>query len=110
MAVEYPRKGIYQIALVTNVGLKKLCDHTGKRMLTVFVPTSPTPVTGYTAVVSEDEVVDLKMPIDQAFRMIVSGGVLIPEEHLPKNITVSELLPEMPVKQIEGDTDEGKEE
>ncbi len=80
VALEYPRKGIYQLGLVTNVGMKDLCDKTGKRMLLIFVPTSPTPVTGYTVIIPEEDVVVLKMPFEDAFRLIVSGGVILPEQ------------------------------
>ncbi len=109
VALEYPRKGVYQIALVTNVGLKSVCEKTGKKMLMVFVPTSPTPVTGYTAVVAEEDVINLNMPIDQAFRLIVSGGVIIPENQTPENITISDLLPKKRVAELEDDVDKETE-
>ncbi len=93
VALEYPRRGIYQLGLVTNVGMKDLCDRLGKRMLLVFVPTSPTPVTGYTVIVPEEDVVVLKMPLEDAFRLIVSGGVILPEQQKIPGSQVIEIPP-----------------
>jgi len=78
VAVEYPRKGVWSLGLVTGPGLKTLNAAAGSELLTVFVPSSPTPVTGYTITVRRDEVIDLPLNIDEAFRFTVSGGVLIP--------------------------------
>ena len=47
-------------------------------LLTVFIPSSPTPVTGYTITIRRDEVIDLPVTIDEALRFTVSGGVLMP--------------------------------
>ena len=78
VAVEYPRKGVWSMGLVTGTGLDALTKPLGRNMLTVFVPSSPTPVTGYTITIRRDEVIDLPMTIDEALRFTVSGGVLAP--------------------------------
>jgi len=77
VAVAYPRKGIWSLGLVTSMGMKKL-QGPDNDMLTVFVPSSPMPVTGYTLMVRRDEVVDLPISIDEALRFTVSGGVVLP--------------------------------
>jgi len=79
VAVEYPRKGVYAVAFMTNENFRTLSEKTGKQMVVVFVPTSPTPVTGYTVLIPEDEVIPLDMSIDDALRLIITGGVIIPE-------------------------------
>jgi len=78
VAVEYPRRGIWSLGLVTGPGMRTLRDETGAELLTVFIPSSPTPVTGYTIAVRRDEVVDLPISIDEALRFTVSGGVIMP--------------------------------
>jgi len=77
VAVTYPRKGIWSLGLVTSLGMKEL-QGPDNEMLTVFIPSSPMPVTGYTVTVRRDEVVDLPISIDEALRFTVSGGVVLP--------------------------------
>ena len=78
VAVEYPRKGIWSLGFVTGPGFRGLREAVGTELLTVFIPSSPTPVTGYTITVRRDEVVDLGLTVDEALRFTVSGGVLVP--------------------------------
>lgn len=79
VAVEYPRKGVWSLGLVTGDGLKRLRDEISPDLLTVFIPSSPTPVTGYTITVSRQDVIDLPLSIDEALKFTVSGGVIVPE-------------------------------
>ena len=78
VAVEYPRKGVWSIGLVTGAGMRALQNAAGSALLTVFIPSSPTPVTGYTITVRREEVIDLPMSIDDALRFTISGGVIMP--------------------------------
>jgi len=78
VAVEYPRKGIWSIGMVTGSGVKKLADREGKEFLTVFIATSPSPLTGFAIVVPKDETVDIGMTVEEAIRFIISGGVISP--------------------------------
>jgi len=79
VAVQYPRKGIWSIAMVTGEGLEKVTRENGKDYLTVFVPSSPTPFTGYVVVVPKDETVEMSMTIEEALRFTISGGVIGPQ-------------------------------
>ena len=81
VAVQYPRKGTWSVALVTGGGLKKVVNHVEKELLTVFVPSSPTPFTGYVIMVPKAEAIELEMTIEEALRFTVSGGVITPAEH-----------------------------
>jgi len=82
VAIEYPRKGVYSVGFVTNEGLRDVRDKVGKRMLTVFMPASPTPVTGYPVMVPADEVIPLNISIDDALRFVITGGVVLPLEEV----------------------------
>ena len=79
VAVEPHAKGIWSIALVTGPGLRPLAEALGEDMITVFVPSSPTAFSGYVMVVPRDSVVELPLTVEQAMRMLLSGGVIDPE-------------------------------
>ncbi len=79
VAVPYPRKGIWSIGLVTGGGMKHLAESQKEEYLTIFIPSSPTPVTGYVIHVEKSEVVDLPISIEEALRFTVSGGVIVPD-------------------------------
>jgi len=78
VAVEYPRKGIWSIGLVTGSGLKNVVDNVEKEFLTILIPNSPTPVTGYVIMVPKEETIALDMSIEEAFRFAISAGVITP--------------------------------
>ena len=78
VAVEYPRKGIWSIGFVTGTGMRILQEGSESTLLTIFIPSSPTPITGYTITVRREEVVDLGISIDDALRFTISGGVIMP--------------------------------
>jgi uncharacterized membrane protein len=78
VAVQPHEKGIWSIGLVTGPGLKPLSDATGEDMVTVFVPSSPTAFSGYVLVVPRASVIELPLTVEEAMRLLVSGGVLMP--------------------------------
>lgn len=78
VAVEYPRKGIWQIGFVTGVGLGDIEAMVGEQCLSVLVCTSPMPMAGFTVVVRRSECLDLNLTLDQAIQFIVSCGVVVP--------------------------------
>jgi uncharacterized membrane protein len=55
--------------------------------VTVFIPSSPTPFTGYTITVPREEAIDLPITIDEALRFVVSGGVLVPPREIPDYVS-----------------------
>jgi len=79
VAVEYPRKGIWSIGFVTGSGLKKITDSIQKEFLTVLIPNSPTPITGYVIVVPKEQTIALEMTTEEAFRFAISAGVIAPD-------------------------------
>jgi uncharacterized membrane protein len=81
VAFEYPRKDTWSVGLVTGTGLKKISLARATDFFTVFVPTSPTPFTGYVIMVPRAETIELEMSIEEALRFVISGGVITPTEH-----------------------------
>jgi uncharacterized membrane protein len=78
VAVEYPRKGIWSVGFVTGSGIEKVVSNVKREFLTVLVPTSPTPFTGFVIMVQKKQTIELDMTIEEALRFIVSGGVITP--------------------------------
>lgn len=78
VAVQPHEKGIWSIGLVTGAGLPPLSEAIGQDMVTVFVPSSPTAFSGYVLVVPRASVVELPLTVEDAMRLLVSGGVLVP--------------------------------
>ncbi len=74
--VEYPRKGVYTIAFVTNVYEEK-----GKKNVSLFIPTTPNPTSGFFVIVPEEEVIPLKITVEEAMKLVVSAGIITPEDY-----------------------------
>ncbi len=79
VAVQPHEQAIWSIGLVTGSGVRELSDIVGEEMLTVFVPSTPTAFTGYVLVVPRKSVVELPLTVEQAMRLLVSGGVISPD-------------------------------
>ena len=84
--VEYPRKGIYAVGFLTNNSSGEFCDLTHKELCSIFVPSSPSPLTGFTVMVPQKEVIYTKINIEDAFKFIVSGGVVNPYQAIGDDI------------------------
>lgn len=80
VAVEYPRRGIWSIGFVTSDSLLEITAAAGEPLVSVLMPTSPMPMTGFTVNVPRSEIIDLNMTIDQAFQYCLSCGVLVPPQ------------------------------
>ena len=76
--VEYPRRGIWALAFVTGTLDSEIQSQMPQGMLNLFIPTTPNPTTGWYAVVAETEVLDLAMSIEDAFKVVISGGIVNP--------------------------------
>ncbi len=82
MAVEYPRRGIWSIGFVTGESIARIRAVAEEPVLSVLMPTSPIPGTGFTISVRKSETVDLDIPVDQALQFVVSCGVVLPEDEM----------------------------
>lgn len=78
VAIEYPRRGIWSLGLVTGESMLDITAAVGEPCLSVLIPSSPMPVTGYTMSVPRSQVLDLNITVDQAFQFCISCGVLVP--------------------------------
>ena len=78
LLIEYPRKGIYSLAFQTATNLGEVQGRMGEEMICTFVPTTPNPTSGYIIIVPKKDVIELDMEIDEALKMIISLGVVVP--------------------------------
>ena len=74
LLIEYPRKGSWSIAFQTNKGFEGVPNETDT--VTVFIPTTPNPTSGFLMIMPRRDVVELDMSVEQAFKMVVSLGVV----------------------------------
>ncbi|MBD2695114.1 DUF502 domain-containing protein [Anabaena catenula] len=91
--LEYPRRGIWAIAFVTGAISNDIQAQMSTPMLSVFVPTTPNPTTGWYAVVPENEVVNLSLSVEDAFKIVVSGGIVSANTPLPPLILPKPVSP-----------------
>jgi uncharacterized membrane protein len=77
--VEYPSKGIWSMGFVTNTGFGEIEKKTGRAMLHVLVATTPSPWTGFLIFIPKAEAVFLDISVEDAIKLIVSGGIIKPE-------------------------------
>lgn len=77
--VEYPRKGVWTIGFVTGKVSPQLQNHLSEEVISVFIPTTPNPTSGWYTVVPKQEVVDIDISIEDAFKVLISGGIVSPE-------------------------------
>lgn len=79
LLVEYPRKGIFSLAFQTSTELGEVQGRTGEDVVGCFVPTTPNPTSGFIIIVPRRDVTELDMDVDEALKMIISLGVVVPE-------------------------------
>jgi uncharacterized membrane protein len=96
VAVHARDPNVWSIGLVTGAGLRRLNEAVSEEMLTVFIPSSPTAFSGYVVVVSRDAVVELPLTVEEAMRLLVSGGVIAPTDK-PAEPTPAQLADVEPV-------------
>ncbi len=76
--VEYPRRGIYTLGFVTNENTINHKAKRGKKFFNVYIPSSPSPITGFVIIVEEKDLTFLDIGVQEAIRLIISGGLINP--------------------------------
>jgi uncharacterized membrane protein len=76
--VEFPRKGIFSIGFITSHDLEEAQAKTAQEVTCVFVPTTPNPTTGFIVLVPKEDAVIMDMTVDEAFKMLLTLGVVVP--------------------------------
>jgi uncharacterized membrane protein len=81
LLIEYPRPGLYSIAFQTSENPEEVQARTGDEIVTVFLPTTPNPTSGFMLFVPRSAVTELDMPVEDALKMVISLGVVLPRWH-----------------------------
>jgi len=86
--IPYPHEKSWALAFVTNNNLGEIQYRTGEDVVGVYVPTTPNPTSGFNLMIPREHIVELDMSVDEALRMIISLGVVVPpwqQETLPQS-------------------------
>lgn len=76
--IEWPRRGLYTVGFVTGESRGETQAKTPERVLNVFVVSTPNPTTGFLVLVPEDQVIPLEMSVEDALKLVMSGGIVGP--------------------------------
>jgi uncharacterized membrane protein len=87
--IQFPKNGHYCIAFVTGVTKGEMQDLAQEPLIHVYVPTSPNPTSGYFLLVPEHEVTSVDMSVEEAMKLIVSGGLCSPSTSLGSAVTAA---------------------
>jgi len=78
LLLEYPRKGVWSFAFMTSDELGEVQDKTNEKVISVFIPTTPNPTSGFVLMVPASDVIELDMSVEDGLKMIISMGVVVP--------------------------------
>ncbi|MCH9745675.1 MAG: DUF502 domain-containing protein [Proteobacteria bacterium] len=80
LLIEYPRKGLWTIAFQTGQYQGEIAEKIGQEMVNIYVPTTPNPTSGFFIMLPKSDVIELDMSVDEAFKLIISTGVVEPNK------------------------------
>jgi uncharacterized membrane protein len=86
LLVEYPRKGVWSLAFMTSSDLGEVQEKTAGDVVSVFIPTTPNPTSGFVLMVQRSEVIEMDMTVEEGLKMIISMGVVVPKFNKDKLI------------------------
>jgi len=78
--VEYPRRGVYSIGFLTSEAKGEIQRKTKKRLLNIFIPTTPNPTSGILLLTPEEDILRLDMSVEEAMKLVISGGMVAPDD------------------------------
>ena len=87
--IEYPRKGIYSIGFYTQDTKGEVQDRLKQDVVSIFLPTTPNPTSGFLLFVPKTDVTELDMTIEEALKLVISGGAIVPVSKFKGQIDIS---------------------
>ena len=87
--IEYPRPGIYSLAFVTNDSQGGVTKRLGRDMVSIFLPTTPNPTSGFFLMLPVEDVTELDISVEDGVKMLISGGLVTPPDkkaELPEKV------------------------
>jgi uncharacterized membrane protein len=85
LLIEYPRKGLWSLAFQTGTVSPEISAHTKEEMVSLFIPTTPNPTSGFLLMLPKREAIEVNMSIDEALKFIISLGVM--QSNSPTTLT-----------------------
>jgi uncharacterized membrane protein len=82
--VEFPRQGVYALGFVTGPAAEEIEGKVAKKLVSIFIPTTPNPTSGFYLMVPEKETIPLSMSVEDAFKLLISVGIAAPGNHAPQ--------------------------
>jgi len=95
--IQYPRPGLWAVVFITSDTEGEIAERMGRAMVNVFLPTTPNPTSGYLLFVPREDVIILDMSVEQAAKVVISGGLVNPP---PLNGGPAKAAPSKPTPQI----------
>ena len=83
--VEYPRRGLWTIAFVTGKAKGEVKNLMKEELVAIYVPTTPNPTSGFLLFVPREDIVYLTMSVEEAFKLVISGGIVTPPDRRPED-------------------------
>lgn len=91
LLIEYPRKGVWSLAFMTSDSLGEVQAKTTSDVISVFIPTTPNPTSGFVLMVPNSDVIHLDMSVEEGLKMIISMGVVVPAWQKDNLINVDDI-------------------
>ena len=98
LLIQYPRRGLYSLAFQTSSELGEVQGRSGEDVVCTFVPTTPNPTSGFIIIVPKKDIIELDMEVDEALKMIISLGVVVPTWHGEQIGDLPQVMSEEPEK------------
>ena len=89
--LEYPRRGMWALGFVTGTTEGEVQNVTADEVLNVFLPTTPNPTSGFLLFMPRRELVFMSMSVEEAAKMIISGGIVVPPDRRPATLRAQPL-------------------
>ena len=96
LLIQYPRKGLFSLAFQTSSQLGEVQGRTGEEVVCCFLPTTPNPTSGFIIIVPRKDIIELDMEVDEALKMIISLGVVVPPWNKKKTAELPFDVPDDP--------------
>ena len=76
---EYPRKGIWVLGFITGIARGEVQEKTRETVVNVFLPTTPNPTSGFLLFIPDEDLIRLRMSVEEGIKLVISGGIVTPE-------------------------------
>ena len=86
--IQYPRKGIWAIGFISTTAKGEIAHRaeTGGELLSIFLPTTPNPTSGFLLFVPREDVIELDMTVEESAKLVISAGLVYPDMEVPKSL------------------------